>query len=181
LVINTVKNVVRWVFEKILGFFSNLVSNMLASIARAWPMAKELVSSRANDTLQSTISSLLEYKNQFVTKLILDTMYTGTLPEEVYLRPVSLEDEMQHLEKLLKAIFYDAIFTGVLVCLLAVPNLTLFCIYCNLKIQLRKISTHKRLFLQKVAKREKNKYNKAKEEKQIENLRDTIIKAVAIK
>ena len=176
-IINTVKNAVRWVFEKILGFFTNLAPNMTASMARAWPMAKELVSSRA-DTLRSTLNSLQEYRRHFFTKLILSTMYTGPLGEEFYLRPVNLEDEIQHLEPLFNGVFYDAIITCVLVCFLAVLYLILLCLYCNHKIQQRKISKARKLFLQKVVKQKKNK---VKEQERVENLQATIIEALTRK
>ena len=177
LAVTTVKNTAAWIFQKIVGYFKNLTSNMIASLARAWPMAKELVSSGANDNLKDTLNSLREYKNQFMTKLVLDTMYTGELPEEWNLKPLNLDDEIEHLEKLLSYVFYLSIFTGVLVCVLAVPNLVLF-FYCrNLKVELRKVTAQRKQFLQKVAKREKNKPRKAKQEKRIEDLRANIIRA----
>ena len=39
LAVTTVKNTAAWIFQKIVGYFKNLTSNMIASMARAWPMA----------------------------------------------------------------------------------------------------------------------------------------------
>ena len=135
------------------------------------------MSSGANDTLRDTLNNLRDYKNQFLTKLILDTMYTGELPEEWNLKPLNLDDEIEHLEKLLSYVFYMSILIGVVVCVLAVPNLILFFYCCNLKVELRKVTAQRKAFLQKVAKREKNKPRKAKQEKRIEDLQADIIRA----
>ena len=176
LVVTTVKNTVAWIFQKIVGFFKNLTSNMIASMARAWPMAKELVSSGANDNLKDTFNSLRECKNGFMTKLILDTMWTGELPEEWNLKPLDLDAEMEHLDKLLSYVFYMSILTIVVVFVLAVPILILFFYNCSLRVELRRVQAQRKQFLKKVAKQE-NRKEKAKQEKRMDKLQSNILKA----
>ena len=133
---NAIWTAIKNLFIRIGKFILNGVSSMANDIFAAINVAQEQVKSSANKTL----SSFLGPNNFNTTKILINMMFTGTLPPQWYLKSVDLDEEMEFLDHVIeKFTIMSSVALGVSMIFNLICGVVL-CWYCRSKANLLKVN-----------------------------------------